>query len=130
MCLLRILLGGIDSECTLGTLPPAANWLVLSSAHPVPSCDRTLSKTYQNGKAPIHLAAAPSSYDAVRAEHVPAIALEALLEMHANPVARDAHGNTPLMDAVLGGYLEVVKRLLQIANVPADDKNKVSLTGR
>lgn len=81
----------------------------------------------QNGKAPIHLAAAPSSYDALRAEHVPAIALAALLEIHANPVARDAHGNTPLMDAVLGGYFEVVKRLLQIAHVPANDKNKVRL---
>ncbi|PHJ18862.1 rhoptry neck protein, partial [Cystoisospora suis] len=87
-----------------------------------------VNKQNINGKAPIHLAAAPSSYDAVRAEHVPAIALAALLEIHANPVARDAHGNTPLMDAVLGGYFEVVKRLLQIAHVPANDKNKDSMT--
>ncbi|KFG55651.1 rhoptry neck protein RON9, partial [Toxoplasma gondii FOU] len=77
----------------------------------------------KNGKAPIHLAAAPSSFDVVPAKIVPALSLELLLEKHADPVARDAHGNTPLMDAVLGGYLEIAKRLLQIARVPLHDKN-------
>ncbi|KYK70210.1 rhoptry neck protein RON9, partial [Toxoplasma gondii TgCatPRC2] len=79
----------------------------------------------KNGKAPIHLAAAPSSFDVVPAKIVPALSLELLLEKHADPVARDAHGNTPLMDAVLGGYLEIAKRLLQIARVPLHDKNMV-----
>ncbi|XP_026193907.1 ankyrin repeat and KH domain-containing protein mask [Cyclospora cayetanensis] len=80
------------------------------------------------GKAPIHLAAAPVLYQAVPRSIVPALALEALLLHHANPMARDKEGNTPLHLAATGGYVEIMRRLVDMASVPAEEKNAEGLT--
>lgn len=79
------------------------------------------------GKAPIHLAAAPDSFQAVPRPIVPALALEALLMHHANPMARDRSGNTPLHLASRGGYVEIVRRLVALTGAPPDEKNAVSI---
>ncbi|CDJ56593.1 hypothetical protein, conserved [Eimeria maxima] len=80
------------------------------------------------GKAPIHLAAAPDSFQAVPRPIVPALALEALLMHHANPMARDRSGNTPLHLASRGGYVEIVRRLVALTGAPPDEKNADGLT--
>lgn len=78
-----------------------------------------------NGKAPLHLAASPESFQAVPRPIVPALALEALLLHHANPMVRDAEGNNPLHLAARGGYVEILRCLIAMTNIPAEEKNAV-----
>ncbi|CDI79431.1 hypothetical protein, conserved [Eimeria acervulina] len=87
-----------------------------------------INQANYRGKAPIHLAAAPVSFQAVPRPIVPALALEALLVHHANPMARDKSGNTPLHLAAQGGYVEIVRRLVALTGAPPDEKNAEGLT--
>lgn len=90
----------------------------------------SINEKNSKGKAPIHLAAAPDAFQAVPKPIVPALALEALLTHHANPIARDAEGNNPLHLAARGGYVEIVRRLVALTNIPAEEKNRVRLSPR
>ncbi|KAL8426440.1 hypothetical protein Efla_005494 [Eimeria flavescens] len=80
------------------------------------------------GKAPLHLAAAPAAFMAAPPAIVPALALEALLLHHANPMARDAQGNNPLHLAARGGYVEILRRLVSLTSIPAEEKNAAGQT--
>ncbi|KAL8269547.1 hypothetical protein Esti_006513 [Eimeria stiedai] len=81
-----------------------------------------------DGKTPLHFAAAPTSFQAVPRAIVPAFALETLLLHHANPMARDSQGNNPLHLAARGGYVEILRRLVGLTNIPAEEKNAAGLT--
>lgn len=84
-----------------------------------------LNSVNSSGKAAIHLASAPDSYQAVSKSVVPAMALEALLHHHADPLLRDDDGNNALHLASKGGYVEIVKRLISTTSMPVEEKNLV-----